>query len=218
MDYCCSCAAGPALEGMNISCGTRASDGAIESVSITDGAVVCRTIRDRPAGGICGSGLISAISAMLREGVIAPNGRFADHPLVSRSCGEKRVVLDAAHNIYLTQKDIRQVQLAKGALLSGALTLLEASGHGEGDVSRVIVAGQFGAHLSAESITGCGILPKSWEQKITYAGNTSKSGAAICLLSPEEADRCESLAGEARYIELSVKEGYEALFIKCLRF
>ena len=216
--YCCSCAAGPALEGMNISCGTRASDGAIESVSITDGAVVCRTIRDRPAGGICGSGLISAISAMLREGVIAPNGRFADHPLVSRSCGEKRVVLDAAHNIYLTQKDIRQVQLAKGALLSGALTLLEASGHGEGDVSRVIVAGQFGAHLSAESITGCGILPKSWEQKITYAGNTSKSGAAICLLSPEEADRCESLAGEARYIELSVKEGYEALFIKCLRF
>ena len=155
---------------------------------------------------------------MLREGVIAPNGRFADHPLVSRSCGEKRVVLDAAHNIYLTQKDIRQVQLAKGALLSGALTLLEASGHGEGDVSRVIVAGQFGAHLSAESITGCGILPKSWEQKITYAGNTSKSGAAICLLSPEEADRCESLAGEARYIELSVKEGYEALFIKCLRF
>lgn len=218
MIHCCSCAAGPALEGMNISCGTRASDGAIEAVSIVDGAFACQTIRGAAPSGICGSGLISAIAAMLRGGVISSSGRFTDHPLVRRGAGGKYVVLDQEHDIYLTQKDIRQVQLAKGAILSGILALLEASGRTEEDIGNVIVAGQFGAHLTAESLVGCGILPESWKDKITYAGNTSKSGAAICLLSPEENRRCEELAKNARYIELSTKDGYEALFVKCLNF
>lgn len=216
--HCCSCAAGPALEGMNIRCGTRASDGAIEDVSVCNGALLCRTINNAPANGICGSGLISAISAMLRCGVIAPSGRLADHQLVTRGNDGKYVMLDLEHNIYLTQKDIRQVQLAKGAILSGILTLLEASGHSEADVRRVIVAGQFGAHLTAESLAGCGLLPKSWETRITYAGNTSKSGAAVCLLSQAELDNSKNLVHDAHYIELSTKEGYETLFVKCLNF
>ena len=216
--YCCSCAAGPALEGMNISCGMRAAAGAIEEVSIKDGAFSIRTIKDGVPRGICGSGLLSAIASMLAEGVISPNGRFAAHPMVSEAEGGKRVVLAPEQGIYLTQKDIRQVQLVKGAILSGILTLLEASGRSEEEIEKVIVAGQFGAHLTTEALTGCGFLPKSLKEKIVYAGNTSKSGAAVCLLSAENRARCDRLAEGAKYIELSLKEGYEDLFVKCLRF
>ncbi len=216
--YCCSCAAGPALEGMNISCGMRAAEGAIEAVSLENGCVRCRTIGSAAPKGLCGSGLIAAIAALRKEGVIRPDGRFAGHPLVTRREAGKCVMLDEEQEIYLSQKDVRQVQLAKGAILSGILTLLEASGHTPAEVERVIVAGQFGAHLAAADLVGCGLLPDTWESIVTYAGNTSKSGAAICLLSPQEARRSESLAQDAHYIELSLREGYEALFIRCLQF
>ncbi len=216
--YCCSCAAGPALEGMNISCGMRAAEGAVEDVSISGETVTLRTIKNVAPRGICGSGLLSAIASMLMNGIITPDGRFAAHPMVSFGKGGKRVTLDWGHGIFLTQKDVRQVQLAKGAILSGILTLLEASGRREDDIEKVIVAGQFGAHLTTESLTGCGFLPRSWKEKIVYAGNTSKSGAAVCLLSAENRARCEEFAGNAKYIELSLKEGYEELFVKCLRF
>lgn len=217
--YCCSCAAGPALEGMNITCGMRAAAGAIESVSVQDGQIQYRTIRDAAPEGLCGSGLISAIAALRKEEIIRPDGRFANHPLVEKHPqAGKCVMLDRERDIYLSQKDVRQVQLAKGAILSGIYALLNASGHTEADVENVIVAGQFGAHLAAADLVGCGILPNGWEQIVTYAGNTSKSGAAICLLCPDEFTKSESLVCDAHYIELSLLEGYETLFVDCLRF
>jgi uncharacterized 2Fe-2S/4Fe-4S cluster protein (DUF4445 family) len=214
----CSCAAGPALEGMNISCGVRAAQGAIDDVFIIGDAIHYTTIGGEAATGICGSGLLAAIAEMRKAGIINRSGRLQSHALVETAAGKKRFIIDAGRNIYITQQDIRQVQLARAAILSGICALLDEVGMRAGELSRVIVAGQFGAHLKVESLIGSGILPSQWRQIISYAGNTSKSGALICLLSQPERKVIETLAEKIQYIELSVLEGYEDLFVKCMQF
>lgn len=216
--YCCSCAAGPALEGMNISCGMRAAEGAVEDLVITDGRVSYQTIGDAPAQGICGSGLLAAISELCRVGILHPTGRLLPHPLVEKIEDKKVFVIDHQRELYLTQKDIRQVQLAKGAILSGVQALLEQARLSAHEVDRVMVAGQFGAHLKPQSIIGSGLLPAQWIDRISYVGNTSKAGAALCLLSEQERDKAQELMVDAVYIELSTLEGYEDRFVKCLGF
>ncbi len=216
--YCCSCAAGPALEGMNISSGMRASHGAIDDVLIKNDKVIYTTIGGTAAEGICGSGILSAVSEMRGLGIIHPTGRLLAHPLVENIDGKKCFVIDREREIYLTQKDIRQVQLAKGAILSGVYSLLENSKMEQTSLDRVFVAGQFGAHLKAESMTGAGLLPTEWQEKITYVGNTSKSGAYICLLSDAERTEAENMVPNISYTELSTLSGYEDLFVKCLNF
>ncbi len=214
----CSCAAGPALEGMNISCGTRAALGAVEDVAITGGEVAYETIGGGIPQGICGSGLLSAIAEMRRANILHESGRLQTHPLVEVEEGKKRFLLDRKYGIYLSQQDIRQVQLAKGAILSGIYALLEGSGLKAANLERVLVAGQFGAHLKASSLTGAGLIPKELEERITYVGNTSKSGAYMCLLSPKEREKAETIAQSTQYVELAQLEGYEDLFVKCMRF
>ena len=214
--FCCSCAAGPALEGMNISCGMRAAPGAIEEVRIAQGQVSVATIGGAPACGLCGSGLLSAIAELRRVGVIDASGRLTGDPLVSKIAGKKGVLL--TDNIYLGQSDIRHVQLSKGAILSGVLTLLDAAGVAVEQLDRVLIAGQFGLHLAAESIIGSGLLPAACQDKISYVGNTSKSGAALCLLSAAEREHSESLAEDIAYLELSALDGYDERFIDCLSF
>lgn len=216
--YCCSCAAGPALEGMNISSGMRATHGAIEDVVIKNDKVIYTTIGGTAAEGICGSGLLAAVSEMRGAGIIHPTGRLLEHPLVENIGGKKCFIIDRDREIYLTQKDIRQVQLAKGAILSGVYALLENSKMEQTSLDRVIVAGQFGAHLKAESMTGAGLLPKEWIEKITYVGNTSKSGAYICLLSDVQHTEAENIVSNISYIELSTLSGFEDLFVKCMNF
>lgn len=215
---CCSCAAGPALEGMNISCGMRAAHGAIEDLTITEDAVSYKTIGDSPAQGICGSGLLAAISELCRVGILHPTGRLLPHPLVEKIDDKKVFVIDRQREIYLTQKDIRQVQLAKGAILSGVKALLEQEKLSAQEVERVMVAGQFGAHLKPQSLIGAGLLPAQWIDRISYVGNTSKTGAALCLLSEQECRTAEEILAGATYIELSTLEGYEDSFVKCLGF
>ncbi len=219
----CSCAAGPALEGMNIRCGMRAADGAVEDVELSgqDGDLRARltVIGDAAPRGLCGSGLLSAIARLRGQGVIHPSGRLISHPLVQTGPdGKKRVVLDAAHGIVLTQNDIRQVQLAKGAILSGIQTMMRFSGVTPYGIDEVLVAGQFGAHLKVESLTGAGIIPAELGPKVRYVGNTSKSGALLCLLSQDERKRAEEIAGRVDYIELSSLEGYEKVFVKAMQF
>lgn len=216
--YCCSCAAGPALEGMNISCGVRASNGAIEEVLVEGEKVRYKTIGNQAPIGLCGSGLLLAVTELRRNGLLHASGRLLPHALIQKVEGNKCFVIDSLHNIYLTQKDIRQVQLAKGAILSGIYSLLSASGLEIEEVERVVVAGQFGAKLQASCLTGAGLIPKEWENKIEYVGNTSKSGAYICLMSQEERIRSENLVSSIEYIELSTLAGYENSFIQCLNF
>ncbi|KAF1086699.1 Na(+)-translocating NADH-quinone reductase subunit F [Sporotomaculum syntrophicum] len=218
----CSCAAGPALEGMNISCGVRAAEGAIEDVQLrgsgADIVVEVSVIGNVKPTGLCGSGLLAAVAELVRTGILHKSGRLLEHPLVEKVAGKKRFVIDRDNEIYLTQQDIRQVQLAKGAILSGIQTMVQAAGMDFSEIDRVLVAGQFGAHLKAESLTGSGLIPRELESVITYVGNTSKSGAYLCLLSTAERETVEKVAGQVSYIELSHLEGFDNVFVKAMEF
>ncbi|MBI9091919.1 MAG: DUF4445 domain-containing protein [Desulfobacterium sp.] len=242
----CSCAAGPALEGMNISCGMRASEGAIEGVKISDNAIHLTVIGGTAPTGICGSGILETISEISKVGLIAKTGRIkkkkdleSDERLkglaqfVTDTDGKRKIIMDStakqegkrkipmdstAKQITITQGDIRQVQLAKGAILSGVYALLELMALTMDDLDEVIIAGQFGTHLSVDSLIGVGILSGELRDKIRYIGNASKTGALMCLLSGQTRQTMEKTAKGIRYFELSTKDGYERLFTRCLTF
>lgn len=218
--YSCSCAAGPALEGMNISCGMRAEPGAIEHVTFEEASVKLGTIGDLPPRGLCGSGLLEAVSQAVGKGVINKAGRISGNSCFTDidENGKRRIILDQEHGIYLTQNDIRQVQFCKGAILSGILTLMQRLELTEADIDRVIVAGQFGKHLNPESLTGAELIPSTLGDRILYVGNSSIAGAQMCLLSHSERLRGEHISEKITYIELSVSTGYEKLYTKCLQF
>lgn len=218
--YSCSCAAGPALEGMNISCGMRAEKGAIDRIEINNDTVKINVIGGCKPKGICGSGILEGISKCIKKGVIAKSGRIlTDNNIVEIDLkGKRKICIDYENNIYITQSDIRQVQLCKGAILSGIITLFNQIGIEEDNIDEVIVAGQFGKYIDPESITGIGIIPMSLKEKIKYIGNSSMTGAKMCLISKEERKIMEDIANNISYIELSTCEGYEKLFTKCLQF
>lgn len=222
----CSCAAGPALEGMNISSGMRAAAGAIEDVLIEPDGIRLSVIHGGKAEGICGSGILAAVRELLKTGIIEPGGAIIKPEELAqgdyragfiRREGKKRKIL-LTENIAITQSDIRQVQLAKGAILSGIYALLDAAGIIASQVEEVLVAGQFGAYLPAESLTGTGIIPAELHHRITYVGNSSKEGAYMALMSVHEKRNMERLADRIEYLDLSGLVGYERLFSKCLRF
>ena len=226
----CSCAAGPALEGMNISCGMRAAEGAIQDVTMESGTITVDVIGGKTPTGICGSGILAAISEISRTGLMAKTGRLkkaadltgdaaAFAPFLIEENGKRAVAIASGpQKIIITQDDIRQVQLAKGAILSGIHSLLESMEITMEALDEVIIAGQFGAHLSVESLMGIGLLPRNLAGKIRYIGNASKTGARICLLSKKIRTEMEMVATQVHYIELATKKGYERLFTRCLSF
>ena len=229
---CCSCAAGPALEGMNISCGMRAADGAVEEVRIeapagdgqTGGPVTLKTIGDAPPAGFCGSGILSAVKELIKHGYIKRTGAFVPvdaqpEPRLLHANGTRReAVFSSTPLLRVTQEDVRQVQLAKGAIRSGFAVLLSEAGITAADLDRVIVAGQFGAHLPAESLTGIGLLPAELSDRLVYSGNTSMAGAYMALLSAAEREKMEDTAKAMSYIDLSRTENYEQIFAKAMAF
>ncbi len=225
-----SCALGPALEGMNISCGMRAEPGAVEDAHVDeDGRLRLDVIAGGEPTGVCGSGVLALVRELLACGVLEARGTIArpeafapDDPrrvLIGFDArGKRRIELGGGPGLVLTQGDVRQVQTAKGALLSGVLTLLDAAGITPADVDAVLVAGQFGAHLPAASLVGTGMLPAEFADKILYVGNTSLAGAAATLTSAEARDQAGRLARAATYIDLSQSPGYERLFARCTQF
>lgn len=226
----CSCAAGPALEGMNISAGMRAAEGAIEEVTITPEGNEFAIIGNTEPAGLCGSGILAVIRELLSTGFVRKNGAFIKpeklddgdyrkEAIVEMDDGKRAFVLtESPERLLVTQSDVRQVQLAKGAILSGFVALLNKAGIAMDDLEKVIVAGQFGAHLTPNSITGTGILPFEVEERIIYAGNTSKTGAYMALMSGAAKRDMEKLAHEMDYMELGATEDYERLFSDCLIF
>ncbi len=225
----CSCAAGPALEGMNISSGMRAANGAVEDVLITKEGVKLKVIGDAEPVGICGSGILAVVKELVKHGLVTKRGVFQkpenlpenDFRLAMlRTNGQKRefILVSGPEELLITQRDIRQVQLAKGAVLSGFFALLKKAGKSIEELDKVMVAGQFGAHLPAESLIGAGILPEAVKDRLVYVGNTSKTGAYMALLSKTVKRELEELARRMDYMELSAAEGYERLFADCLMF
>lgn len=226
---CCSCAAGPALEGMNISSGMRAAEGAIEDVKITEDGVKLKVIGNEAPTGICGSGILSVVKELLRAGLVRRQGAFIrlnkleekDYRRAMMQENDRKrefILCRQPEKLLITQGDIRQVQLAKGAILSGFIALLKKAGIEMKDLDRVMIAGQFGAHLPADSLTGTGILPEEVKNKLVYVGNSSKTGAYMALMSAKVKRGMEELAHYMDYMELGATEGYERLFSDCLIF
>lgn len=222
----CSCAAGPAFEGMNIFCGMRASKGAIEKIRILEnGELYAEVIGGKQAQGICGSGIVDIMSELIRHRILGKTGRIAEASalpkmLQSWVCEDdngryiKFAVNGCSFKLY--QSDLRQIQLAKGAILSGIYALTELGGISPEDLDAVFIAGQFGKHLSIESLIGIGIIPSCLNGKISYIGNTARKGAECCLIHKQWRKEVEDIALKMTYLELSQVADYERMFAKCL--
>lgn len=227
--------AGPAFEAASIKCGMRAAPGAIEIVKIKDGELVIGTIEDAPAIGICGSGLVDACAALNGIGLLDASGKFvtdeaarelaptlADR-LVTRE-GERVFVLtwgantDASDAVFLSQRDVRELQFAKAAIATGWALLLEEFGVQESDVQQVLLAGSFGSYLSPSSAVKIGLVPKLPVMRIVSAGNVAGEGAKMVLLSVQERHGATALLEEVRYVELSDRSDFNDKFIERLAF
>ncbi len=218
-----SCAIGPALEGMNISCGIRAGIGAIDDFYIDEADISYTTIGNTDPIGICGSGVLAMVRELLKAGFINKMGAIdkkcldSNHSFIKADNSGKPFI-KINDNLYFTAKDIRQVQLAKGAILSGIRALIQKAGIETCNITRVCIAGQFGKYISMDSFFGVGLLPKEFEGKVEYLGNTSLTGAYMALLDKNAIDYMTEISVETEFFELSKLEEYEKIFAKALRF
>ena len=214
-----SCAMGPALEGMNIACGCRAVPGAVNTVAMgNDMLPRFTTIGGLPPIGICGSGLVDLVAALVASGVIAPSGAFnpsAGKALTDRLQGDRYHLTDS---VFLSQQDIRQVQLAKGAAITGILALLGEAGRTVEDLEQIIVAGSFGYHLNPENLKCIGLLPAEYTGQITFVGNSSLSGASLAVLNKDILRDMEHLGSVIRVLDLGSHPDFSMKFISQLGF
>jgi uncharacterized 2Fe-2S/4Fe-4S cluster protein (DUF4445 family) len=230
---CCSAAAGPALEGAKIKMGMRAAPGAIDSVKKNGRGISITTIGDMPPVGICGSGLVDAISELLKVGVITESGRFADEEeleehLSSRFKGKKGKDFSfilAAEGEYgsnpevgITQKDIREIQLAKGAIAAGAQILLDVAGKKLDDIKSVYLAGAFGNYIDIENAVRISILPDVPRERIHPVGNSAGAGACLMLKDPSLWDTAADIIKRAEHIELASHKDFQEIFIGNMSF
>lgn len=222
-----STAAGPAFEGMNITFGMRAGKGAIEYFDIDDlRKVTVKTIGDAKPKGICGSGLFDIVGELVRTGIITSNGRFIKRDLLKDEDPLKahlkdydgKTAFEVADGVFLTLKDIRQVQLAKGAVRAGVEALMLSQKVSADAVDRVLIAGSFGYHLRSKSLVNIGILPPCMENKIEFVGNTSKTGGNAFLLHAPYRDYMKSLVSEIHSVELANIENFDKIFVKAMSF
>lgn len=220
-----STAAGPAFEGMNIACGMRAARGAIERVSLDNGEVTVKTIDDAPPTGLCGSGLLDAVAELAVHGVIDPSGRFSKTPEhLPKGLGERfgtrggKPVFRLTSEVYLSQGDIRQVQLAKGAVRAGIDVLLARNGLTAADVGRALIAGSFGYHLTVRSLIDIGLFPPEFDGKVEYVGNTSRTGAEALLTNAASRDELERITATVDPVELANDEGFTKAFVAAMAF
>ena len=243
--------AGPAFEAASIRCGMRAADGAVEVVKIADGRLQLQVIGDVKAVGLCGSGLVDAVSELVRVGLLDHSGRFvpdeaaadvaaaAGVPGLERNLltlnGERVFVLagigqpgepfdlaalqdDPSGLVYLSQRDVRELQFAKAAISTGWRLLLEEIGVAESDVAQVLLAGSFGTYLSPASAVRIGLVPKLPVLRIVSAGNVAGEGAKMALLSKPERAGANALLEEVEYVELSDRADFNDRFIDELAF
>jgi uncharacterized 2Fe-2S/4Fe-4S cluster protein (DUF4445 family) len=216
-----STAAGPALEGATITCGMRAEPGAIERVTLARTAFELGVIGEAEPTGICGSGLLDLVAALLEAGVIDSTGAFTD---VAEDWGDRLTELDGVRaftvtgDVVLTQKDIRQVQLAVGAIKAGIELLLDEAGMMEGAIARILVAGGFGYHVRADSLVRLGLLAPVWAERVTFVGNTALAGARMYLLSSALRQEARDIVPVVHTLDLAAHSGFQELFVRSLDF
>jgi uncharacterized 2Fe-2S/4Fe-4S cluster protein (DUF4445 family) len=226
--------AGPAFEAAQIRCGMRAAEGAIEGVQIRDDALTLDVIGDTEPVGMCGSGLVDAVAELAHSGLLDHSGRFipdedAAERLPSLSerltkIGEERVFVlhwrgdDPSASVFLSQRDVRELQFAKASIATGWQILLRELGVEPSDISQVLLAGSFGAYLTPLSAVRIGLVPKLALPRIVSAGNVAGEGAKIAALSLRERAEAESITREVEYVELSGRADFNDLFIDQLAF
>jgi len=226
--YATSAAAGPAFEGGNLSCGMAALAGAIDTVSCERGMLSWTTVAGARPVGLCGSGILDTVSLLLREGLLDETGRLlgaaeVDSPLGSRLQeigGELHFVLyrDAARAVSISQGDIRQVQLAKGAVRAGIEVLLEKGGVAADELAQLILTGSFGAALRLESLNSIGVLTENMVKNARFIREGALSGVIRFLLCGNAADEVERLSSDLRIIPLSGTPLFERFFLEHIGF
>ncbi|HZO62988.1 MAG TPA: ASKHA domain-containing protein [Gaiellaceae bacterium] len=213
--------AGPAFEAAQIRCGMRAAEGAIEGVKVEGAELRLQVIGDAAPAGICGSGLVDAVAELVAAGVIDHSGRFADEPPVLADrlgkVGEERV-FHLADGIYLSQRDVRELQFAKASIATGWNILLRELGVDVSDIAQVLLAGSFGSYLSPASAVRIGLVPPLPVTRIVSAGNMAGEGAKIAALSVQERAAAAAIVDEVEYVELSGRSDFNDLFVDQLAF
>ena len=202
-----STAAGPAFEGMNISCGMPALPGAVFKAE-DDGAIKIHSLAGAPAKGVCGTGLIDLIAVFLARGEISATGAIRNEA--------KKIAV--GENIVLTQEDIRQMQLACAAVKSGIRMMLAQNQLTVEDLDGLYIAGAFGSYLNIRNSMAIGLLPRIDEKKVIFIGNSSLAGARQLLLAKEEREKVEALVRKIRYVSLAADPQFQDQFIQALEF
>ena len=205
--YACSTAAGPAFEGGNISCGMRAEAGAVEEIEIAGDEIITKTIGGGEAAGICGSGLIDAAAKLLDAGRIDAAGRL-----------NETVSLNEERTVFINQKDIRELQLAKSAIRAGIKALLLHAGKDESDLAEITLAGAFGSSINIASALRMGLLPDVGEENVKSAGNAAAAGTAMALVSGQEEKRICHIADLTEHVELATDPAFQELFLDYINF
>jgi uncharacterized 2Fe-2S/4Fe-4S cluster protein (DUF4445 family) len=215
-----SCASGPAFEGAHIRHGMRAAVGAIERLRIEADDVVYQTIGGGAPVGICGSGILDALAQLYQAGVLNASGRMLEgHPRVREGENGREFVLvsedeqsDGRRVITFTQKDVRELQLAKGAMRSGILALLVENDLQESDIDRVIIAGAFGTYIDVASAISIGMLPRLPLDRFRQVGNAAGMGAKMALISRTKREEARALARRVGYVELATDPQFMKTF------
>ena len=226
--------AGPAFEAAQIRCGMRAAEGAIEGVRVEDDDLTLQVIGDVAPVGLCGSGLVDCVAELVGAGLLDNSGRYVDDetaarvapglaPRLTRIEKERVFVMhwrgeDPANAIYLSQRDVRELQFAKASIATGWQILLAELGVEAGDIAQVLLAGSFGQYLSPASAVRIGLVPRLALPRIVSAGNVASEGAKMAALSVRERAEARSLVREVTYVELSGREDFNDLFIDQLGF
>ena len=225
-----STAAGPAFEGAQISCGMRALDGAVTGISISEsGQVDLSVVGGGKAKGICGSGLISAVAELLEAGLLESSGKLADPDEVENPELKARffkldkimafsLTSGGAEDVYISQKDIRELQLAKGAIRTGIDMLLAETGVEVQALKKIRLAGNFGSGVDIGKTIRIGLIPGVDIDKVDVVGNAALRGASLVLVSREYRQKAVSIYRGCRFLELAAKPEFQMKFASSMFF
>ncbi len=233
----CSTAAGPAFEGARITFGMRASDGAIEKVLINKNDIEINTIGNVKAAGLCGTGLIDSIAELIKNGIINKNGKMLKKEELSSHVPDiirERIISHDRYgtsfilipgsdsktqeDILLTQKDVRETQLAKGAIYAGYQILKAILGVTDEDIEDILLAGAFGNYIRREQAKWIGLLPDIPSEKIKFIGNAAGAGAKMVLLAKELRKEACDISINTEYIELAARNDFQKVFTDSMFF
>ena len=211
-----SCASGPAFEGAHIQHGMRAANGAIEHLRLVDDRIEVQTIGAVAPVGLCGSGILDALAQLVLAGVVDGQGRMGTCPRVREDGGHREFVLvepgEGRPAITLTQKDVRELQLAKGAMRTGIEVLLRTEGLAVEEIDQVIVAGAFGTYIDIASAIAVGMLPRLPLDRFRQVGNAAGMGARLALLSQAKRAEAQALARRVQYVEMASHPEFSRTF------